>query len=483
MSSQSAARRAGAFVRSVLPAEPAHWLVLLGSTFFLIAPYLRWWPEYTIQFRVPFMWSLTSFFLMLMLVTASAIGYFAALIPCRDPSRYLSLGVLSTSFVSIFSGAIAIFQWFPHGWEPAYSVIEIQSGGWPLAARRIGLFISNLGPGFQFATAGFVLIALFVAILRRGRVSLPVRFKPSPRLASQITSSENESSHAILFAWAMICLVPIASLSGRVIALFVVEIISSSVNSIGAWAIWAGGLVSALTLLALVLVALGKEGRKSIRPMLHFPSMKYVGLAFLFPAGIACVWPIAFFLRDRILWAGSGWGEHAMPVVASYLRLPEVSSVWLLAPAFVEEVAWRGYLQPRFVHRFGLARGVFLIGIVWGAFHFSSDFNQHMMIGDVLLGIVRRLVATVAYSYVLAWLTVWSRSIFPAALAHATLNAFIYESLHLTTPFWLFAGLWAILGYVLFHYFPPQLPDEDPVYSTSPPAQGAVEPGYNDLGG
>jgi hypothetical protein len=45
-----------------------------------------------------------------------------------------------------------------------------------------------------------------------------------------------------------------------------------------------------------------------------------------------------------------------------------------------------------------MERGVFLVGIVWGEFHFSGDFHRNMTVGTVIVVIVRRFSITLVLS-------------------------------------------------------------------------------------
>jgi hypothetical protein len=95
-----------------------------------------------------------------------------------------------------------------------------------------------------------------------------------------------------------------------------------------------------------------------------------------------------------------------------------------------------------------------------------------MTFGDVVGHLATRIIGTVVSSLAIAWLTIWSESILPAAVAHAVYNIFIvYHSPQHTDPWWLSAILWAIVGYVLLRYFPPPTAgdvDDQPDISPTP---------------
>jgi len=62
----------------------------------------------------------------------------------------------------------------------------------------------------------------------------------------------------------------------------------------------------------------------------------------------------------------------------------------------------------------------------------------------------------VALNFVLAWLTLRSESVVPAAIAHALYNVLIYSPIgpQFAGKDVLRVALWAVLAYVLFRYWP-----------------------------
>ena len=112
-------------------------------------------------------------------------------------------------------------------------------------------------------------------------------------------------------------------------------------------------------------------------------------------------------------------------------------------------------------------RGIFFVGVVWGAFHFASDFHWRMTAAGVALQVAQRLAETIAQAYVLGWLTIRSRSILPAVIAHAlfnislSANGFLKEPIYI--PVWVIALEWAVVGYLLFRYFPPGAANDEAI--------------------
>src|SRR5271155_4964138 len=88
MSAKSFAWRAGAFVRSVLPAEPAHWLMLVGSTLLFISANLRWWAGPFPRYTETHLWRNYEYLVSRLLVVAGAAGYYLCFIRRKVRSYY-----------------------------------------------------------------------------------------------------------------------------------------------------------------------------------------------------------------------------------------------------------------------------------------------------------------------------------------------------------------------------------------------------------
>lgn len=90
-----------------------------------------------------------------------------------------------------------------------------------------------------------------------------------------------------------------------------------------------------------------------------------------------------------------------------------------------EEIGWRGFWQKKLINRFGLLPGVALLGLIWAHWHtpiilMGYNYPETPVLGALLLWPISGILV----SMFLAWLTVSSNSVWPAALAHGSLNAF-----------------------------------------------------------
>jgi membrane protease YdiL (CAAX protease family) len=88
--------------------------------------------------------------------------------------------------------------------------------------------------------------------------------------------------------------------------------------------------------------------------------------------------------------------------------------------AFGEEFGWRGYAQVEFVEGYGLLRGLFLLGLLWGVWHtpifyVMGTYPDHPVLGPFMLTPIDNILAVVP----MAWLYIRSRSIWVVTFTHA----------------------------------------------------------------
>lgn len=95
--------------------------------------------------------------------------------------------------------------------------------------------------------------------------------------------------------------------------------------------------------------------------------------------------------------------------------------------AFGEEIGWRGFLLPLLLKEFGMRKAVLLNGVLWGIAHaplvcFGLNYTGDYP-GKPWSGILIMIVFATSIEVFLSYLTLKSRSIFPACIAHGTINA------------------------------------------------------------
>ena len=88
---------------------------------------------------------------------------------------------------------------------------------------------------------------------------------------------------------------------------------------------------------------------------------------------------------------------------------------------FGEEYGWRGYLQSELVH-LGRIRGVGLLGIIWGVWHWPIILMGYNYPGQPVLGPLLMTAYTVVLAYFLAYAVFKSKGVWTAAYLHALNN-------------------------------------------------------------
>ncbi|WP_455277199.1 CPBP family intramembrane glutamic endopeptidase [[Eubacterium] cellulosolvens] len=95
-------------------------------------------------------------------------------------------------------------------------------------------------------------------------------------------------------------------------------------------------------------------------------------------------------------------------------------------PSLGEEYGWRGFLQPKLIEKYSLFKGLLLTGTIWGLWHtpvILMGYNYPSY--PNLIGVTAFTIWTILVGFFLGWLRIKSKSIFPAALGHGAINAYI----------------------------------------------------------
>ncbi|WP_445908671.1 CPBP family intramembrane glutamic endopeptidase [Yeosuana sp.] len=118
-----------------------------------------------------------------------------------------------------------------------------------------------------------------------------------------------------------------------------------------------------------------------------------------------------------------------------------------------EEIGWRGFLQKKLLEKNSLLKSLTFLGLLWGFWHFPliiNGFNYPEY--PVLAAFLIFPLTTVFISYFLGWLSINSKSIWPAVLAHGGINSimiFLFEMDFGENKFegnFLILGIWMLFG-------------------------------------
>lgn len=108
-----------------------------------------------------------------------------------------------------------------------------------------------------------------------------------------------------------------------------------------------------------------------------------------------------------------------MPIIA--LNTVVIGPFLGLIIAFGEEYGWRGYLQTELT-RLGRIRGVLLLGVIWGIWHWPIIWMGYNFPGQPILGSLAMVALGIIFAFFFAYSVFKSQGIWTAAYLHALNN-------------------------------------------------------------
>ncbi|MEY2501956.1 MAG: protease family protein [Verrucomicrobiota bacterium] len=157
-----------------------------------------------------------------------------------------------------------------------------------------------------------------------------------------------------------------------------------------------------------------------------------IPIAYAFPVYlVAWLTPLGGFLEPEFLKQAAaqfGWSGFP-PAVTLILFVVLTGTIGLVAKtgrALGEEIGWRGFLVPELNKVVGFTGVSLISGLMWAAYHFPvllfGDYNKG---APAWYSLICFTLMVVADSFILAWLTLRSKSLWPAAIFHGSHNLFI----------------------------------------------------------
>ena len=126
--------------------------------------------------------------------------------------------------------------------------------------------------------------------------------------------------------------------------------------------------------------------------------------------------------------ADLGW-QNFPPTVALILFVLFTATLGLvgkLSRALGEEIGWRGFLVPELTKVVNFPMIGLISGLMWAAYHYPAllfgDYNSG---APAWYSLSCFTLMVIADSFIMAWLTLRSQSLWPAAILHASHNLFI----------------------------------------------------------
>ena len=136
------------------------------------------------------------------------------------------------------------------------------------------------------------------------------------------------------------------------------------------------------------------------------------------------------FNRSRLATIAQEFRWNNLPpivtLVGFVLLTASVGLIPKLSRALGEEIGWRGFLVPELSKVAHFPMVGLVSGLMWAVYHYPvllfADYNAG---GPAWYSLVCFTLMVVADSYILAWLTLRSNSLWPAAILHASHNLFV----------------------------------------------------------
>jgi membrane protease YdiL (CAAX protease family) len=181
-------------------------------------------------------------------------------------------------------------------------------------------------------------------------------------------------------------------------------------------------VVSTLPVAIAALILWGKGWRERLRSCLRGARWPDYAIAIAAPLALYLVTRIMSFAYARVVLSMAE--DHAPPSISEVFALPAwLSIAYYVVPAFLEEIGWRGYLQTHAVRRFGVARGILLVGVTWALWHIRDDLSGSATFAQAAMVVSNRLIGTTLLGVLMGWLFLRSGSILPVTFWHVVHNS------------------------------------------------------------
>ena len=164
--------------------------------------------------------------------------------------------------------------------------------------------------------------------------------------------------------------------------------------------------------------------RVSVRGVLSLIGIRKSKVAYIC---LGVILPLIYlFIPYRIYWTMHP--EHFSGMGTSFVALIIYAVIYVLVSmltALGEELGWRGFLLPAQLERMSFAKAVVIVNLFWCVWHFGLlIFGGYMEGTPLWYKLIAFTLCVFPVGVIAAVLSVWSKSVWPAAFLHAAHNAY-----------------------------------------------------------
>jgi membrane protease YdiL (CAAX protease family) len=183
---------------------------------------------------------------------------------------------------------------------------------------------------------------------------------------------------------------------------------------------WAPGIAAMLTRLIT---------QRNLRGMGWKPrTLALLGLAYVLPLLYALPVYLVAWGMDLGGFAPDKWQVHeGQTALTGVLLIASAGLIGTLISGTGEEIGWRGLLVPELAKITSFRNTALISGLIWAAWHMPLVLGANYRGEGTSLAysVVCFTLMVLALSFLMAWITLLSGSLWPAALLHAAHNLFV----------------------------------------------------------
>ena len=201
--------------------------------------------------------------------------------------------------------------------------------------------------------------------------------------------------------------------------------------------IYVGALMISPAIASLVTLKILKRPLSDLPWSLRKP--KYLSFAYLTPVAYisiayGLIWALGFGdffdlvqIREWSEELGIDSSHSALVVLVMVFLLATVGVIKNIGSTLGEEIGWRGFFIFELRKLFSFEKVSLISGLIWSMWHWPIIYLMYKGSGDLLFHITAFTIMIIGMSFILAYYTFKSNSLWPAALYHSVHNIYIQK--------------------------------------------------------